>query len=337
MKEKIRKGEKSASILDAKDKKILKALFDDARASISSIAKKARLSKEVANYRIKRLMAQQLLAGFNTVMDIKKIGWEMFFVCIRLRNIDIAKENEILGFLKGHANIAQLFKCIGNYDIIIKVFVKQYEDIDEVVKSIEEKYKENIESCFIDYIIEESAVPFSFLYRAKNQKLYYMKASDKEKSMLSKLDKNLLKSVSKNARVSLADLSKNLKISRDNAKYHLKKLESKKIILKYRPDILTKTIGYNWYFLMLKVGKLASEIKKTLEAYLLNQENVTYFYRTIGASDIQVELRVKTTEEVNAILMQVRTILKTVLKRHEMLVILDELKYTYFPDCLMEN
>lgn len=320
--------------LDAKDKKILAELFDDARIHASSIAKKVRLSKEVVNYRIKRLISSRLLVGFNTVIDVKKIGWEMFFIYIRFRNIDVEKEKEILEFLKAHHSVAQLFKCIGNYDTIMKVFVRQYEEIDDIMKNIESKYKENIEAYFIDYIIEESAVPFSFMYPTKTQKLYYMKGDQKQRVELQKLDLKILKAISKNARISLTELSLQLKTSRDNIKYHLKKLESKKIILKYRPDILTKTIDYNWHFLILKVGKLSIEIKNKLEAYLLTQENITYFYKTIGASDLQVELRIKTTGELNVILMEIRSILKTVLKRHEMLIILDELKYTYFPECL---
>ena len=72
-------------------------------------------------------------------------------------------------------------------------------------------------------------------------------------------------------------------------------------------------------------------------AYLLNHPNVTYFYKSVGSTDIQIELRLKTTTKLNEILMEIRSILKKVLKRHELLLILDEPKFTYFTECMKES
>ncbi len=322
--------------LDAKDRQIIGALFENARTPVSAIAKRARLSKEVVNYRIRRMMASGLLVGFNTVIDVRKIGWEMFFVYIRFRNINISEENRIIGFLINHMNVAQLFRCIGNYDAVLKVFARSYAEAAAIMKDIEAAYKDNIDEYSIDAISEESAVPFSFLYEhAKNKRLHYMEKKEAEKVILSKTDLLILRELSKNARMNLAGMATKLKTSREILKYHVKKLERSRIILKYRPDVLPKVLGYNWYFLIIKTGKMDALMSNKLESFLLNHTNVTYFYKTAGSSDVQVELRVKTNEKLNEILMQLRGILRSVLKRSEMLAILDERKYTYFPDCVM--
>ncbi len=327
--------DRETNVLDAKDRQIIGALFENARMPAAAIAKRARLGKEVVNYRIKRLMASGLLAGFNTVIDVRKIGWEMFFVYIRFRNIDIEREEKILSFLNGHRNVAQLFKCIGNYDAVLKVFARSYAEAAAIMKDIEAAYKDKIDEYSIDAITEESAVPFSFLYEhEKNKRLHYLEKAETEKEDLSKTDLLILRELSKNARMNLADMATKLKTSREILKYHVKKLERSKIILKYRPDVLPKVLGYNWYFLILKTGKMEDKLADVLESFLLNHPNVTYFYKTAGSSDVQVELRVKTNEKLNEILMQLRGILKSVLKRSELLTILDERKYTYMPECV---
>ena len=43
-------------VLSTKDRRILKELFDNGRTPFSSIAKKVGLSKEVVNYRVKKLI-----------------------------------------------------------------------------------------------------------------------------------------------------------------------------------------------------------------------------------------------------------------------------------------
>ena len=212
-----------------------------------------------------------------------------------------------------------------------------YADIDKVLKEIEGQYREFFDEYFFDYIIEEIAVPFSFLYQPGKESMIYRSAREKtEKTSLTELELRVLKELAKNARCSISEVAEKLKISRELIKYHLKKLEKSEVILKYRPDTLPKKLGYNWHFLILKTEKLEGNINKSLTTFLLNHPNVTYFYRTAGSSDIQVELRTKTNEKLNEILMEIRGILKTVLKRFELLVILDELKYTYFPECLLE-
>src|SRR3989338_6323874 len=88
--------------LDVKDKRILKELFGDGRAPLSAIAKKVGLSTEVVNYRVNGLIKKGILIGFNTVIDVNRIGWQIYFVYIRLRNVDSGKENEIINFLTNH-------------------------------------------------------------------------------------------------------------------------------------------------------------------------------------------------------------------------------------------
>ncbi|MBI2133183.1 Lrp/AsnC family transcriptional regulator [Candidatus Woesearchaeota archaeon] len=323
-------------ILDVKDKKIIAALFDNSRAPLSEIGRKARLSKESVGYRLNRLMDNGLIVGFNTVLDIKKMGWELFFVFIRFRDLDYEKEKEILDYLKNHENVAQLFKCIGNHDAIIKVFVRNYAEIETIMKDIEQKYKTNFDGYDFDYIIEEAAVPFSFVF-GKIGNPDYITRGNPEKEALTEFELKLLKILAKNARMSISELAQKLAAQRDNVKYHLKKLEQKKIILKYRPDVLPKMMGYNWYFLILKTEKLTRHAEVAIKDFLKRNPNVTYFYRTVGGSDMHVEIRAKTNDKLNEVVLGIRGILKGVLKRSELLIILDEVKYTYFPDCLVKD
>ena len=82
--------------LDARDRAILYYLDKDARQSISSIAKKIKLSKEVVNYRIKNLVKQGTICDFSTIINGAKLGYVMYRVFIRFQNVDVEKEKEML-------------------------------------------------------------------------------------------------------------------------------------------------------------------------------------------------------------------------------------------------
>lgn len=323
--------------LTANDRKIIKELYDNARTPVSVIAKKVLMSKEGINYRINRLLKTGLLTGFNTVVDIKKLGLQMYFVYIQFRNIDIEKEKQIHEYLWKHKNVAWMIKCIGNFDVVLKVFVSDVVELDKIVKEMESRFEANFGSYSFDVITDERAIPFSFLYKhEENLETYHMKGEPEKPIKLSKTELSILKAIARNARKSNIDIGREIGTRRENVKYYLKKLESQKVILKFRPDAWPKKLGYNWYFIILKTSKMEPELKNILNHYLINHPNMTYIYNTIGSSDVQVEVRVKTRMKLNEILMELRGILKEVLKQQEVLNVLQELKYTYVPERVLE-
>ncbi len=327
-------------VLSIKDRKILKELFDNARTPFSIIAKRVGLSKEVVNYRVKKLIERGILIRFNAVIDVNRLGWQIYFINIRLRNIDGVIEEEIIKVMTNHPNIAQVLKCIGNYDLILKVFVKDYVEVNNLIKNIEIKFKTHIGSYTIDYVEQEFPIPLPFLYEPFKIKEYIgIPKKDTKPVPVSSTDLKILKALSHNARLPTAEIAKELNISRELARHHLKKLEQNKIISKYRPSAWSgsKSIGYSWYLIMLNLDEMDENTHKKLQFYIINNPNMTYYYKSIGQHDVQFEIRLKTSDELNQILMDIRRILKNELKSHELSIILKEYKYTYFPDCLLDK
>jgi len=324
--------------LDLKDKRILKELFEDGRMPFSTVAKKVGLSREVVKYRVDRLLERKFLLGFNTVIDINKIGWKIFFGYIRLRSLSSDKEKEIIKYFTNHPNIAQVIRCIGNYDIIIKIFAKDVLHMNEVIKDIESNLKPCLDEYCVDYVEEEFPIPLVLMYAPVKPDIKYMfEKKNKDKVDVDDADIKIIKLLANNARMPLIEMARKTGLSRDHLKYHLKKLEQKKVILKYRPSAWLGSIstGFSWFFVMLKIEKLSDNVRKKLQNYLISNSNITYYYKTIGAYDICFEIRlVKSGHALANTLSEIREILGDNLKRHELSIILKEEKYTYFTDCM---
>ncbi len=326
-------------VLSIKDRKILRELFKNARTPFSAIAKQVGLSKEVVAYRIKKLLEQRLLNGFNTVIDVSRLGWQIYFINIRFKNIDNSIEKSIAETFVNHQNITQVLKCIGNYDFIVKIFVKDYVSANELVKTIEMKFKNHIDFCNLNFVQQELPIALPFLYEPFKIKENIDIFKTGTSYPISIIELQILKALSHDARLPTTEIADKLKISRELARHHLKKLEKNNIILKYRPSAWSgsKAIGYNWYFGMLKLNQSNKTSHTKIQHYLTNHLNITYYYKSIGQYEIQFEIRLKTSDELNNILMEIRTILKDELKSYELSIILKEYKYTYFPDCLMDT
>ncbi|MFH1127221.1 MAG: Lrp/AsnC family transcriptional regulator [archaeon] len=327
-------------ILTIKDRKILKELFDDGRLPFSIIARRVGLSKEVVNYRVKRLMDRGILIGFNTVIDVNKLGWQIYFINIRLRNIDDLIEEEIIELLTKNPNISQVLKCIGNYDLVLKVFVKDYIEANNLMKNIEFRFKRNIGEYAIDFVEQEIPIPLPFLYEPfKIKESQNIPKKDTKLVSILSSDLDILKAISNNARLPIAEIAEKINLSGELVRYHLKKLEKNNVIIKYRPSAWSgsKSIGYSWSLIMLKLNEINKVRHRKLQSYIVNNLNTTYYYKCMGPRDIIFEIRLKTSDQLNKVLMDIRSILKNDLKSYELSIILKEYKYTYFPDCLLDK
>ena len=74
---------------------ILYQLELNARQPNSEIAKKVGLSKEVVNYRIKRLENERVIKSYYAIIDLSKLGYINFRVYLKLIDATPKKEKEI--------------------------------------------------------------------------------------------------------------------------------------------------------------------------------------------------------------------------------------------------
>ena len=85
-------------LLDAKNLAILRILDQDVRSSFTEIGKRARLSKEVVQYRIKKLEEEKIITGYWTF--IKYLTGAVYKVLIKNRNLAGEKKKEFIEFVK---------------------------------------------------------------------------------------------------------------------------------------------------------------------------------------------------------------------------------------------
>ena len=90
--------------LDLKDRKILYQLDLNCRQSNTQIGRQVGLSKEVVNYRIKRMQDLGVINNFWTAINSLKLGYYAFRIYINFLDVDPDKKNEIIQYFKNYKN-----------------------------------------------------------------------------------------------------------------------------------------------------------------------------------------------------------------------------------------
>ena len=99
--------------LDKTDMKLLYELDQDCRKSLNSIAKKLRISRNKALYRLDRLKSQGIIKGTFTEVNTLALGYYSFRFFIRLGNCSKAAEQRLIRFILSTRKLMWFFKVLG--------------------------------------------------------------------------------------------------------------------------------------------------------------------------------------------------------------------------------
>lgn len=118
--------------IDGIDKKILRALMEDARTPILEIARSVGVSGAAIHQRLKKLEKAKLLTGSKFVINPKVLGYTtMAFVGIFL---DKAMNNpDAVRQLKKIPEVLECHYTTGNWSILVKILCKDNEHLMHVL------------------------------------------------------------------------------------------------------------------------------------------------------------------------------------------------------------
>ncbi|MFC1723281.1 Lrp/AsnC family transcriptional regulator, partial [Nanoarchaeota archaeon] len=139
--------------LDNKDKEIVRLLNENARLTSKAIGSNVNISREVADYRIKRLMKNGLITGYITLVSDRRLGYETYLLLLQLQNYTKEDEKRIIEFLNNHSFTKWVLKCSGDWDIQTVVIAKNKNHIATIIDEIDNFCGENLRKIDLTIII----------------------------------------------------------------------------------------------------------------------------------------------------------------------------------------
>jgi Lrp/AsnC family leucine-responsive transcriptional regulator len=108
--------------LDGFDRKIIEALLDDGRMTVTDLAVRVGLSKTPCQVRLRRLIAEGYIRGFRAVIDPARLGVDhVAFIEARLSD---TREAALAAFNAAVRAIPEVEEChmiAGHFDYLLKV------------------------------------------------------------------------------------------------------------------------------------------------------------------------------------------------------------------------
>lgn len=123
--------------VDEKDKKIMKALFDDGRMSVADIEKKTRIRRDSVARRLKRLVNSKVITGFTPIINPPALGYpNVSLLILRTKTGKNELKEKFLKKLMNEKSIVHVSRLIGKFDFYCAIVYRDTYHLNEIIESI---------------------------------------------------------------------------------------------------------------------------------------------------------------------------------------------------------
>jgi len=145
--------------LKEQDKKILRFIANNARFNYTDIANKFGINVKTAQKRIKELEKKEIIQGYVTFLDPKKIGYHFFKLCVYLKDYQ-NKFNSFLKYCLELPNVIHVIESLGPWEIELEIETETLEDFYNLTHKIRNTYSDIIKKTESVIISNEMKLDF---------------------------------------------------------------------------------------------------------------------------------------------------------------------------------
>jgi DNA-binding Lrp family transcriptional regulator len=318
--------------IDSKDREILYQLDLDSRQSFAKIGKKVGLSKTVVAYRVNKLIENEIIKTFYTVIDAFKLGYISFRIYLVYQYMNQQKEKEIINYFTSQKLTWWTISAEGRFDLALIMWVKNINDFysfwDETLKR------------FRDYFMEQQFSVYIQLYTYRYSYLLDdMNKSDRTKFeitgggkqvIIDELDFKLLRLIAPHARMPVKEIAQRLNATVAVVNYRIKKLIKEGVIQGFRSDMDLTKLGYQFFKADIDLKDYRQRGK--IINYAKINPHLVRIDKSVGISDLELEYHVQSLDQFHLIMKDLINKFPDIIKTYKYVYASKLHKMNYMPE-----
>jgi Lrp/AsnC family transcriptional regulator, regulator for asnA, asnC and gidA len=320
-------------VFDVADKKILSALFADARKPFSAIARECAVSREVVEYRIEKLVAEGIITGF-----IARIS-QVYFCSgvgqlrVKLIRADAKRFEEIVTAVREHHSVNWAAELCGTADLILTIFFVDPEHLARTISELMQTMGDLVREQDVALYITEHKYDLRGLIKQDSISTYSpVVFKGPTTGSLDKKDLLILQMLAKNCRTSYVALAQKVSLSEESVRQRIRALEKNKVILGHTILIDAAACNYEQYYMRFFVEQFTPALSSKLNYYVRANPYITYCCETVGNYNVVMTVAARNHKHFLEILLDIRKQFGALLTDYEFQIIVRELKGVYVPD-----
>lgn len=315
--------EAAAVKIGRKDREILFHLSLNARASLSELAKRTGLSKEVVHYRIKKMEKEGVIEGYYAVINIYRLGKVFYRVYMKTINMTTAVEKRFISYLKHHPKVTWIVEVDGDLDFLYVVWGDTINDFEEAYAEINDAFGKYVQQKF--FSVMTSVYYFKDKYLVgKEDGTFRLTGGRIEQPKVDQLDKKLITLLSNQGRLQLVEIARQLNTTAKVVQHRMKKLIRASVITCYNVKINHKALGYTQRKVMLNLNDTSKEAMRKLTSFITYHPLTIYITIAVGQYDFEFEMMEQSHEDFHNIMKELKNRFPGLIKNYFTVIFYNE-------------
>ncbi len=276
--------------LDRIDRRLLRELDHNSRASVSELSKKLKLGNDIVSYRMDKFKRNKVINRYSAYIDVFRLGKSLYKTYLKLKG----KREEIdkmVSYLNRSEDTYWLAEFYGKWDLIFSIWAQNSLEYQSILDKTLSKFSDFILDSSIVCPVITHRIPRSF--GIKSPDCSYPYGSSREVTQIDELERKILRILNLDARASYVDIAKKLNSSPNVIKYRLNKLEKEKIIFAYQMQFDYKNSNILFLKLLINLSKTSSKLEKKLLKFSQKHPLISCHIKQIGNWPIELEVEVE--------------------------------------------
>ncbi|MFZ5955475.1 MAG: Lrp/AsnC family transcriptional regulator [Nanoarchaeota archaeon] len=310
--------------MDLIDKKILALLDENSRIPLSKIAKKLKISRQVADYRINQLVKNKIILHFTSFIDPTKFYSNIWHIYLKLQNLTTDSEKEIIDYLDSKDYIWWISKCQGEWDLIFAIIGEDIISFDKQISEFKSKFHNFISQHYITSMIKAYKFPRGYFLNKPTIRQEYI--SKRTKVKIDEKDLAILKLIGKNSRMPSTKIAEKTKLTPRQVIYRIKELINKEVIREFSLHLNFKELRYDYYKVCFYTQNFTEKSEQEIVNWCESCPNAIYFVKKISPWTFEIEFETEDYKQLNNILSEIRNKFGDIIRRTETTLIIEEFK-----------
>lgn len=297
-------SEGKKSIITDKDVLILQKLLEDGRKSSSSISKEIDLGREIVNYRIKRLIKENLIVKFVPKLNEEAMHYREYIILLKLNLEDELSKDQFIREKLGNKYIVWTVKSESGWDLVVRLYAESVDEFKEKLGEILENFSSVLASYYTIISSEEikesekETIARNLFDEEFVKKDFEVIKKEKTIAQLDDKDKEIIKLLETDARIQYKEIAEKLDISSDTVKYRIDKMRSQGVIENFAPVINFSKLGFIQMAGILKFQFLPESEEQEFKKFIAQQTCVTRAIKSLNSEEFFLNLLFEGEEEL---------------------------------------
>lgn len=322
--------------LDLKDRKILSMLSENSRAPLNAIAKKARLSRDAVDYRIKRLVKDGIIILFFPIINLEKLGYETFHIFFLVDEMDRKKQDEFLAFLQDNPNVKNIIEYSDRWDYEVVIVARNLREFDDITSQITSRFPQLIfEKEKMQVIKGYNSIHLPLKFYEQSGHKVEEESEDYRQVKLDEIDLNILKILSENCRTSSVKIAEKVDLTSDAVNYRIKKMLDGNVIRRFTILVNLSALNYSWYTFSISMKTFNNSYDSKFRQFVVTHPYILRAVKTLGVWDFLLYVAADSPKHFHSTVKEIKIHFADIIRNHQTLLAYKEHLYAPFPKAVV--